>query len=236
MPATSNAVDRPQGMRKSEIELLCRLVETRRFTRLLEVGMANGSSSVALLRTLAENGGGSLTSIDPFQFAAVGSVGNDNDDGYSGEGVENVRRAGFAHMHTLMAEPDYVAMPKLVSDGRKFDFVFIDGYHSFDYAFVDFFYADLLLDVGGMIAFHDSAFPAVYKVCQFVAKNKEYRLTGPRPEPMYADPVRKALRRMRYWVTDENAMFRERRLVWCSLAAFEKVRHSQCKQFAVRNF
>jgi len=198
--------------------------------------MANGSSSVALLRVLSESAGGSLTSIDPYQFAAVGSVRNDNDDGYSGEGVANVKRAGFAHMHTLMAEPDYVALPKLVERGEKFDFVFVDGYHSFDYAFVDFFFADLLLRVGGVVAFHDSSYPAVYKVCQFIARNKEYQLIGPRPEPTYSNLPRSVLRRLRYWFAGENAMFRERRLVWCSVAAFEKIRDSQCKQRVVRDF
>jgi predicted O-methyltransferase YrrM len=236
MPASLNAVDRPQGMRGSEVQVICDLIKTRRFTKLLEVGMANGSSSVALLRVLSENGGGSLTSIDPYQLAPVGSVKNDNDDGYSGEGIANVKRAGFAHMHTLLAEPDYIALPGLVERGEKFDFIFIDGYHSFDYAFVDFFFADLLLRVGGVIAFHDSSYPAVYKVCKFITRNKEYRLIGPRPEPMHASLPKRLVRRARYWFSGENAMFRERRLVWCSVAAFEKIRDSQCKQRVVQDF
>lgn len=236
MPAPSNPVDRPQGMRGSEIRILCDLVKTRQLSNLLEIGMANGSSSIALLEVLSANGGGTLTSIDPFQFAAVGSIGNDNDDGYSGEGVENVRRAGYAHMHRLMAEPNYTALPKLVERGEKFDFVFIDGYHSFDYAFVDFFFADLLLSVGGVVAFHDSSYPAVYKVCSFVAGNKEYRLIGPRPEPMLASLPRKLARRARYWLSGRGAAFRERRLVWCSVAAYEKLRDSQCRQGVVHDF
>ena len=236
MLAPMNTVDRPQGMRTSEVRVICDLIKARRLSKLLEVGMANGSSSVAMLRTLSENGEGSLTSIDPYQFAPVGSVKNDNDDGYFGEGVANVERSGFAHMHTLMAEPDYTALPRLVERGEKFDFVFVDGYHSFDFAFVDFFFADLLLSVGGVIAFHDSSYPAVYKVCRFIAGNKEYRLIGPRPEPMHASVIRKLLRHGGYWLSGENAEFRQRRLVWCSVAAFEKVGDSQCKQCSVRDF
>ena len=236
MSSNNNTVDRAKGMRRSEIDVLCGLIRANRFSKLLEIGMANGSSSVAMLRTLTENGGGSLTSIDPYQYAAVGSVRNDNDDGYSGEGVENVSKAGFSHMHTLLAEPDFIALPKLVQAKEKFDFIFVDGYHSFDYAFIDFFYADLLLKVGGIVAFHDSSFPAVYKVCQFVARNKEYRLVGPRPEPMYRGVLRKSLRRARYYFRGESAKFRERRLVWCSVAAFEKSGDLQCKQFVIRDF
>lgn len=198
--------------------------------------MANGSSSVSMLRAVSASAGASLTSIDPYQFAPLGSVGNDNDDGYAGEGLRNVQRAGFADVHTLMAEPDYTALPKLVERREKFDFIFIDGYHSFDYAFLDFFYADLLLKVGGVVAFHDSSYPAVYKVCRFIAGNKAYRLIGPRPEPMHADLPRKLLRRARYWLAGENAMFRERRLVWCSVAAFEKVGDLQCPQRSIVDF
>jgi predicted O-methyltransferase YrrM len=236
MPLESNPVDRPQGMRASEIGVICSLIQSRKFSKLLEVGMANGSSSVSMLRALSASSGGTLTSIDPYQFAPVGSIRNDNDDGYSGEGLRNVRQAGFADVHTLMAEPDYTALPKLVERGEKFDFVFIDGYHSFDYAFLDFFYADLLLKVGGVVAFHDSSYPAVYKVCRFIAGNKEYRLIGPRPEPMYMDMPRKMLRRARYWLSGENAVFRERRLVWCSVTAFEKLGDSQCRQRSVVEF
>lgn len=235
-PIQGNSVDRPQGMRASEIAVVCRLIRERRLSRLLEVGMANGSSSVSMLRALSSCGGGTLTSIDPYQFAAAGSVSKDNDDGYDGEGMRNVRNAGFARMHTLMAEPDYTALPKLVERGEKFDFIFIDGYHSFDYAFLDFFYADLLLKVGGVVAFHDSSYPAVYKVCRFIAGNKDYRLIGPRPEPMYEGLPRKLLRRARYWLAGENAIFRERRLVWCSVAAFEKRGDSQCPQRTLTEF
>lgn len=236
MPADSNTVDRAKGMRRSEIEVLCGLIRTRQLRKLLEIGMANGSSSVAMLRTLADSGGGTLTSIDPYQYAAVGSVRNDNDDGYSGEGVENVKRAGFAQMHSLIAEPDFTALPRLIEQGEKFDFIFIDGYHSFDYTFIDFFYSDLLLKIGGIVAFHDSSFPAVYKVCQFVAGNKAYRGIGPRPEQMHRGVLRRMLRRGRYYVRGETAMFRERRLVWCSVAAFEKIGDAQCPQFVIHDF
>ena len=135
-----------------------------------------------------------------------------------------------------MAEPNFTALPKLVERGDKFDFIFIDGYHSFDYAFVDFFFADLLLEIGGMVAFHDSSYPAVHKVCRFIAGNKQYRSIGPRPEPIFESVPRKLLRRIRYSLAGETAMFRERRLVWCSMAAYQKIADSQCRQRLVADF
>ena len=97
MPAVINTVDRPHDMRSSEVGVICSLIKEGKFSKRLEVGMANGSSSVSMLAVLSANGGGSLTSIDPYQLAAPASVKNDNDDGYSGEGLGNVQRAGCSH-------------------------------------------------------------------------------------------------------------------------------------------
>lgn len=229
----NNKPDRPKGMRPSEIAVLCDLLKAHGLRNVLEIGMANGSSTVAMLSTLNDMGGGHVTSIDPFQFADVGSIGNDNDDGYSGEGVDNVNRAGYAHMHTMIAEPDYVALPKLVERGEKYDFIFIDGYHSFDYTMLDFFYADLLLQTDGMLAIHDSGYKTVYKVCQFITHNKPYSVVGPPSEMVYGSLPRKAARRIKYLVKGQNRVFDERRLKWASLAAFQKHADKQCPQYVL---
>jgi predicted O-methyltransferase YrrM len=71
-------------------------------------------------------------------------------------GLQNVRKAGLDHKHTWIGLPDYLALPQLAQEGKRFDFIFIDGYHSFDYAMLDFFYSDLLLVSGGMVVLHDS--------------------------------------------------------------------------------
>jgi hypothetical protein len=68
----------------------------------------------------------------------------------------------------------------LVSEGARFDCVFIDGYHSFDYTLLDFFYTDLLLKVGGVVAIHDTVMPGVYKAVRFIETLKPYkRLSAP---------------------------------------------------------
>src|SRR5690242_8684771 len=139
MDSTNNNADRPLGMRRAEIEQLRILIHQFGCRRILEVGMANASSTVMFLHTLQEIGGGEVVSIDPFQYRDEPGV----DEVYSirGVGMENVRKSGLANMHRLINDYDYVALPQLVSGKQKFDLVFIDGYHSFDYTFVDFFYA-----------------------------------------------------------------------------------------------
>ena len=53
--------------------------------------------------------------------------------------------------------------------------VYIDGWHTFDYALLDFFYADKLLDVGGLVGFNDCHYPSIERVLRFVARHRHYR-------------------------------------------------------------
>ena len=82
--------------------------------------------------------------------------------------------AGLADLLTLFEEPSYVSLPRLVSQNANFDFIFIDGWHSFDYTFVDYFYSDLLLRDGGILVFDDWEMPQVHHVCWFLETHKAY--------------------------------------------------------------
>ena len=46
-------------------------------------------------------------------------------------------------------------MPKFLNM-KPFDFIFIDGWHTFDYTLVDMFYADRLLRIGGYLLIDDA--------------------------------------------------------------------------------
>lgn len=229
-----NRADRPLGMRRSELEVLADLVRQNAVHRVLEIGMAQGSSTLVMLRALQEKGGGHVVSIDPFQFRDAPELSGSNPT--QGKGVANVREAGFAAMHRCIAQPDYVALPDLLKKGVEFDLVLIDGYHSFEATLLDFIYADRLLRVGGLCVFHDTAFPAVYKVLRYLMANTSYRLIGPRPEPLYDSLLPKVLRRARYFLRGEGAAFRERRTRWCSLAAFEKADENHAPELRLAEF
>ena len=69
----------------------------------------------------------------------------------------------------------YLALPELLRRGATAEFVYIDGWHSFDYALVDFFYADKLLADGGIVGFNDASFRSVHKVLRFVTRYRRYR-------------------------------------------------------------
>ena len=44
----------------------------------------------------------------------------------------------------------------------------VDGWHTFDYALLDFWYADKMLDVNGVVGFNDCGWRAVSKAIGFV--------------------------------------------------------------------
>ena len=129
----------------------------------IEVGLANGASAVAIASALASNGAGRLISIDPNQR-----------EQYDSRGLEAMARSGLAQYHELIEEPSYLALPGLLRRGVKADFAYIDGWHSFDYVLVDFFYVDKLLLPDGIVAFNDTGFRSVDKVLRFARQYRKY--------------------------------------------------------------
>jgi predicted O-methyltransferase YrrM len=144
--------------------VLYRLVLETRPAVAVEVGMAYGVSSLAILAALRRTGGnGRLISIDPHQFTQ-----------WEGCGVAAVERAGLKDRHELIEDYDYLALPRLLGSGRRVGFAFIDGWHTFDYTLLDFWYLDKMLDVGGVIGFDDCEYRAVHKAIRFVQSHRRY--------------------------------------------------------------
>ena len=130
----------------------------------LEIGLAGGVSAVAIMTGLRLlPGNRTLTSIDPYQRSD-----------FQNAGLARIRRAGMADMHTLIEQPDYLALPQLLASGQRFQFAYIDGWHTFDYTLLDFWYIDRMLDIGGIVAFNDCHLKAVTRVCGFVTSHRDY--------------------------------------------------------------
>jgi predicted O-methyltransferase YrrM len=227
--AASTAFTRA-GMSPVELVRLHELVVRFDLRNALEIGMANGTSSLVLCEALRERGG-HLTSIDPFQ-------GVPPPQGFGGAGVERVRALGFEVMHRLIERPDYLALPALVDEGARFDLVFIDGWHSFDYTFLDMFYADLLLKDGGILAVHDTTSPAVYRSLRFLEQHKPYdRVSAPMIEyhPVRVVRAVRALGRLASGPTAWEAA-RSRRDEWQMLSAHRKRASLQVPEYICHPF
>ncbi|MBZ0292966.1 MAG: class I SAM-dependent methyltransferase [Anaerolineae bacterium] len=144
---------------------LYQAVKTYRPQSVLEIGLAYGISSLAILTALQEIGqGGTLISIDPYQEISWDNIG-----------LLNIQRAGLKTKHTFINEVDYLALPSLLADGNQFDMVYIDGWHIFDYAMLDFFYTDKMLKVDGVVGFNDTARSGIRRTIKFLKQYRRYQ-------------------------------------------------------------
>jgi predicted O-methyltransferase YrrM len=224
---TTEAAFTKKGMSVNELVELHRLARTPGVTEILEIGMAAGTSSVVFCDAVA-NAGGRVTSVDPFQS---------HKDHSAGSGIKAVAAAGHAARHKLIEQPDYLALPQLLVEGRTFDLIFIDGWHSFDYTLLDLFYADLLLRDSGILACHDATSPPVYKAVRFLELNKPYSRISPPVMVELPSLSARAWRRLRIATAGREVRdaARARRERWRTLAAYRKTASRQCPE-SVRDF
>lgn len=130
----------------------------------VEIGMAYGVSSLAILTALRDLGGSrKLITIDPNQSSQ-----------WQGAGITAVARAGLQEHHQFIEDFDYHALPRLLGEGLTIEFGYIDGWHTFDYTLLDWWYIDKMLAVRGVVGFNDCAWPAVDKAIHFVLSHRKY--------------------------------------------------------------
>jgi predicted O-methyltransferase YrrM len=145
----------------------------------LEVGLAYGVSALYICEALTEVGGTKHIVIDPYQCGAesidfVAGTEHTMRVGFDGLGLLNLERAGYAALIEFHGEPSFRALPALERSGQRIDFAFIDGWHTFDYAMLDFFYVDRLLHVGGLLVLDDTVYPALQKLARYIASHRCY--------------------------------------------------------------
>ena len=130
----------------------------------LEIGCAYGISSLFICLSAEGRCNFSHTIIDPFQFSQ-----------WKGIGVNNLKLAGVQN-YKLVEKKSEFALPELLEKGEgKFDFIFIDGWHTFDHTLVDCFYSTRLLRVGGILVIDDVAYPSVARVVNYLKKYPCYK-------------------------------------------------------------
>ena len=202
------------GLGSNASQKITGLVRQLNARRTLEVGMAMGCSTLSILEGLSS--GGLHTAIDPNQTLEGGY-------GWHGIGLESVRRAGFADRFHLIEQPSHLALPQLLVAGEQYDFILIDGWHSYDYTFVDYFYSDLLLRDGGILVIDDWRMPQVYQVTRFIDTHKPYEKLGPRTN----NPLgfSSGLDNVRLRLTGNTINETE----WGSIVAYRKIQPAQVR-------
>jgi len=169
------------GVNPKEGFFMYNLLLNKKFTRCLEIGMANGISSLYICEALKKLYDSNelaikkddfyLMSIDPFQKTQWKNVA-----------LNNIKKAGLSDYSFLLEKKSYEALPEILSKIKDkklepFDFIFIDGMHLFDYTLIDFFYSDLILKKGGVIIVDDIKHSNVKAFYNYILTNyKHFKL------------------------------------------------------------
>lgn len=172
----------PTSISHEEGMALYQLIRTTKPKHTLEIGMAYGISTLFICQAHHDNGFGQHTAVDPFERKRWQSIG-----------LSNIRRAGLEGILRFYEHASHEILPQLIQRNERFEAIFIDGSHLFDYAMVDFFLVDKLLDVGGYVVLDDISLPSVRKLLSFVLRNRNYYISPEYPatiDPFWKKPLR----------------------------------------------
>jgi predicted O-methyltransferase YrrM len=161
-----NKVELHSSIHVEEIEFISNIIKTHQLSRAVEVGCAMGISSLAIADAINGTSGSFHHILDPNQQSQWKNIG-----------VNNLRKAGFQNFN-LIEDYSEFALPRLVREGVKVNFGFIDGWHTFDHTLLDFFYINRMLETGGVIVIDDVHMPAVNRAIRYIYNYPCYQYIG----------------------------------------------------------
>jgi predicted O-methyltransferase YrrM len=145
------------SIRAEDAAYLHQLVLERKCAETLETGFAYGFSAAHMLGAST----GRHVACDPFQ------------ENFQNAGLSNLQQLGLEDRLEFHRAPSHAVLPALLAEGRSFDLALIDGDHRYDGILVDFYYAALLLRIGGVVVFHDTWMRSTVLVASFIRKNRK---------------------------------------------------------------
>jgi predicted O-methyltransferase YrrM len=140
--------------------------------RTIEIGLGYGISALYICEALVANGHAEArhVAIDPYQ--THGPDGR----GFAGCGLQHLDEAGVMSIVEHHEEESQIALPRLLAEGRLFDFAFVDGNHRFDRVFLDLYYVGRVVRRGGIVILDDYELPAIAKAVAFFLTNRGWEL------------------------------------------------------------
>jgi predicted O-methyltransferase YrrM len=143
-----------------DCDLLRDLLAASGARTVVEVGLAYGSSALAIGEALSGAPGPRHIVIDPFQHSA-----------FDGVGWELMCEAGLDGFAELLTEPSSAALPRLLAEGVVADAAFVDGSHRFHEVFLDLYYLRKIVRPGGLIVLDDDWTPSVRTAIRYYERN-----------------------------------------------------------------
>lgn len=157
-----DAAGRPHPLRadtpRAQGEFLARLIAEIDAMVCVEVGLAHGISSLFIAEAIAGKKAPRLISIDPFQSE------------WHNIGLLNLERAGYSGFVEFHREMSHETLPRLLAQGERVDFAYVDASKVFDVVMVHAYYLTRLLRIGGLMVFDDCTWPGVKKIVRCLAR------------------------------------------------------------------
>lgn len=174
--------DRGGSPRKRECELLVQLVLEYKPVSTLDWGLGDAAACMAIvLGRRALNLPGQHVSLDPFQRSISKDVGL----------IQLKERSLLADVEFLEDRSEEFLV-EAAKAGRTFDFIFVDGDHSFTGKVTDAHLLDRVLVPGGVVAFHDGLFKSTAAAVTALAQFRGYNLLPTQVEPRWKILARQA--------------------------------------------
>jgi len=158
IPLTSN-IDKNEG------EFIWDILTENKFNSTIEIGCAEGISSLFICDAIHSHSG-HHTIIDPYQ-----------EEQWDNVGIETLKKFGYSNFDLIELPSEY-ALPQLILENKKYDFGFIDGWHTFDQTILDFYFLNRLINIGGIIVIDDALIPGVKRAVQFFYRLPNFKLIG----------------------------------------------------------
>jgi len=157
----------PVAVGAAEGEALRDWVVREGATRTIEIGLGYGISALFICEGLLSNGDAAARHVvvDPYQATRFGNCGL--------QVLEEADVASLVEYHALESQ---IALPRFLSEERRFDLAFVDGNHRFDGIFLDLVYLGRLLHPGAIVLVDDYQLPAVARAVSFCLMNLGWRL------------------------------------------------------------
>ncbi|MEJ3749004.1 class I SAM-dependent methyltransferase [Actinomycetes bacterium KLBMP 9797] len=150
------------SMPERDCDLLRDLLIAERAGTVVEVGLAYGSSALAI--------GEALVAVDPPRPAHV-VIDPLQEREWSDVGWELLCAAGLAGIARLSRDPSSIALPRLVTEGLVADAAFVDGSHRFHEVFVDLYFLRTIVRPGGLVVVDDHWTPSVRAAVRYYTGN-----------------------------------------------------------------
>jgi predicted O-methyltransferase YrrM len=163
------AIGREEGLELREWVLRERARQT------LEIGLGYAIATLYICDALLSLGSlARHVAIDPYQVSGH----KDHPTRFDGLGLQLLEDAGVRELVEFHEQESQIVLPRLLSEGRRFDLAFIDGSHRFESVFLDLVYCGRLLRERAIVFADDIQLEGVHKAVNFCVANLGWSIEG----------------------------------------------------------